>query len=171
MNVVAKDVGPGTVFTGNDFEVTAAPAEHVEPFHDSLAYRLDTSEGSIVFTGDTEPCERIVELARGADALVSMCGNFESVYDARPEDIGQTGTFGAAEMAAEAGVKELFLVHVGPDLSAPENRERGIAEIKTIFDGNVTMTDELQTYEWHQHNHDHDPPTTDTKAHPHIHRH
>ena len=171
MNVVAKDVGPGTVFTGNDFEVTAAPAEHVEPFHDSLAYRLDTSEGSIVFTGDTEPCERIVELARGADALVSMCGNFESVYDARPEDIGQTGTFGAAEMAAEAGVKELFLVHVGPDLSAPENRGRGIAEIKTIFDGNVTMTDELQTYEWHQHNHDNDPPTTDTKAHPHIHRH
>ena len=100
-----------------------------------------------------------------------MCGNFESVYDARPEDIGQTGTFGAAEMAAEGGVKELFLVHVGPDLSAPENRGRCIAEIKTIFDGNVTMTDELQTYEWHQHNHDHDPTTTDTKVHPHIHRH
>ena len=171
MNVMATDVGPGTVFTGNDFEVTAAPAEHVEPFHDSLAYRLDTSEGSIVFTGDTEPCERIVDMARGADVLVSMCGNFESVYDARPEDIGQTGTLGAAEMAAEAGVKELFLVHVGPDLSAPENRGRGIAEIKTIFDGEVTLTDELQTYDWHKHDHSEDALIADPKSHPHIHRH
>ena len=172
MNVMAKDVGPGTVFTGNDFEVTAAPAEHVEPFHDSLAYRLDTSEGSIVFTGDTEPCERIVELARGADALVSMCGNFESVYDSRrPADIGQTGTLGAAEMAAEAGVKELFLVHVGPDLSDPKNRGRGITEIKTVFDGEVTLTDELKTYDWRKHDHSHDDPPHGPAVHPHIHRH
>ena len=172
MNVMAKDVGPGTVFTGNDFEVTAAPAEHVEPFHDSLAYRLDTSEGSIVFTGDTEPCERIVELARGADALVSMCGNFESVYDSRrPADIGQTGTLGAAEMAAEAGVKELFLVHVGPDLSDPKNRGRGITEIKTVFDGEVTLTDELTTYDWRKHDHSHDAPPSGPEVHPHIHRH
>jgi ribonuclease BN (tRNA processing enzyme) len=172
INVKARDVGPGTVFTGNDFEITAAPAEHVQPYLDSLAYRLDTSEGSIVFTGDTEPCERVVELARGADALVSMCGNFESVYDERrPADVGQTGTLGAAEMAAEAGVKQLFLVHVGPDLSAPENRERGIAEVKTVFDGEVTLTDELQTYDWHKHDHSHDAPVADPETHPHIHRH
>ena len=74
-------------------------------------------------------------------------------------------------MAAEAGVKELFLVHVGPDLSAHENRDRGIAEIKTIFDGEVTLTDELQTYNWHKHDHSEDAPIADPEAHPHIHRH
>ena len=100
-----------------------------------------------------------------------MCGNFESVYDARVGDIGQTGTLGAAEMAAEAGVKELFSVHVGPDLSAPENRERGIAEVKSVFDGEVTLTDELETYDWQKHDHSHDNPIADPEAHPHIHRH
>ena len=74
-------------------------------------------------------------------------------------------------MAAEAGVKELFLVHVGPDLSAPENRERGIAEVKTIFDGEVTLTDELQTYDWHQHDHSHDAPAAGHDVPPHIRRH
>ena len=68
-------------------------------------------------------------------------------------------------------MKELFLVHVGPDLSDPENRGRGIAEIKTIFNGEVTLTDELQTYDWHKHDHSEDAPIADPEAHPHIHRH
>jgi len=171
MNVAAHDVGPGTVFTGNDFEVTAAPAEHVEPFHDSLAYRLDTKEGSIVFTGDTQPCEKVVDLARGADVLVTMCGNFDSNLEKRGIAWGQTGTLGAAEVAAEAGVGELFLVHVGPDLSSPEGRVKGIKEINEIYDGKVTMTDELQTYDWHQHEHANPDVPPDPETRPHIHRH
>ena len=93
------------------------------------------------------------------------------MYDARVGDIGQTGTLGAAEMAAEAGVKELFSVHVGSDLSAPENRERGIAEVKSVFDGQVTLTDELETYDWQKHDHSNDNPIAGPKAHPHINRH
>ena len=52
-SVAAKDVGPGPVFGGRDWQVTAAPAEHVQPWLDSLAYRVDTADGSVVFTGDT----------------------------------------------------------------------------------------------------------------------
>src|SRR5207237_66331 len=50
-SVEAKDVGPGVVFAGSDWEVRAAPAEHVQPFLDSLAYRVETPTGSVVFTG------------------------------------------------------------------------------------------------------------------------
>ena len=35
-SVAARDVGPGRVFSGPDWEVTAAPAEHVQPWLDSL---------------------------------------------------------------------------------------------------------------------------------------
>jgi ribonuclease BN (tRNA processing enzyme) len=72
-SVEAKDVDPSFVFTGSDWEVRAAPAEHVQPFLDSLAYRVETPTGSIVFTGDTQPCQSVIDLARGADALVCMC--------------------------------------------------------------------------------------------------
>ena len=51
-DVFARDVGPGKVYSGKDGEVTAAKAEHVQPYLDSLAYRIDSPEGSIVFTGD-----------------------------------------------------------------------------------------------------------------------
>ena len=51
----AKDVGPGEVATGNNWQVTAALAEHAQPWLDSLAYRVDTPEGSVAFTGDTSP--------------------------------------------------------------------------------------------------------------------
>ncbi len=53
--VHAKDIGPGLVHSSTDWEMTAAPADHVQPYLDSLAYRLDTPEGGIVFTGDTAP--------------------------------------------------------------------------------------------------------------------
>ncbi len=48
----------GAVHQAGGWRVTAAPAEHVQPWLDSLAYRLDRGDGSIVFTGDTQPCRR-----------------------------------------------------------------------------------------------------------------
>ena len=72
-DILATDVGPGKVYSGSDWEMTGARAEHVQPYLDSLAYRLDSPEGSIVFTGDTEPCQSVVDLAAGADAMLCMC--------------------------------------------------------------------------------------------------
>jgi ribonuclease BN (tRNA processing enzyme) len=165
------DATPGPVHSEDGLIVTAAPGEHVQPFLDSLVWRLETPDCSVVFTGDTQPCDRIVDLARGADALVSLCGNFQSALRERGIEEGQTGTLGAAEMAAEAGVKQLFLVHVGPDLSARENRERGLAEIASVFDGEVVLTDELTSYEIMTGMSDTSPATRDPVTHPHIHRH
>src|SRR5215207_11775433 len=62
--VATADIGPGLVNQGNGWTVTAAPAIHVQPWLDSLAYRLDSPEGSVVFTGDTQPCQSVIDLAR-----------------------------------------------------------------------------------------------------------
>ena len=102
----ARDIGPGKVFSGSDWEVTAATAEHVQPWLDSLAYRVDSVEGSIVFTGDTQPCDSVTQLARGADMMLCMCWDEQAVMDANGEYIGQCGTTGAARMAQAAGVGE-----------------------------------------------------------------
>jgi ribonuclease Z len=51
----ARDIEPGIVATGKTWEITAAPVDHVQPYLDSLAYRIDSDEDSIVFSGNTRP--------------------------------------------------------------------------------------------------------------------
>ena len=142
-DVFAKDVTEGKVFVGDDWEVTAAIAEHAQPWLDSLAYRFDTPEGSMVFTGDTRPCKSVVDLASNADIMFYMCWDAQEVMKENKEDGGQCGTTGAAEMAQEAGVKKLVLVHTGPNLSLHGNKEKGIGDVSKIFDGKVVFSDEL----------------------------
>ena len=146
-DVFAKDVGPGQVYSGSDWEVTAAPAEHVQPFLDSLAYRFDTPGGSVVFTGDTQPCDSVRDLARDADVMLCMCWDDQDVMDENGEAPGQCGTKGAAQMAQEAGVKKLALVHIGPSLSGHGVMEKGIGDVKQIYDGEIVFTDELMSFE------------------------
>ncbi len=146
-DVLARDVGPGHVASGTDWQMTAAPAEHVQPYLDSLAYRLDTSHGSIVFTGDTQPCASVVELAQGADLMLCMCWDDQEVMLQNGEAEGQCGTTGAARMAQEAGVKRLAVVHIGPHLATHGPMEKGIGDMRAIYDGNLIFADELSTLE------------------------
>ena len=142
-SVSAQDVGPGLVFSGNDWQVTAAPAEHVQPYLDSLAYRLDSSEGSVVVTGDTQPCASVAALAQGADTMLCMCWDDQEVMDQNGESDGQCGTLGAAQLAQDAGVKKLVLVHVGPHLAGHGPMEKGIGDISRVYDGQVVFSEEL----------------------------
>ena len=144
-SVSAQDVGPGRVFGGPDWEVTAAPAEHVQPYLDSLAYRVDTSEGSVIFTGDTQPCDTVTELAQGADMMLCMCWDDQAVMDSNGEAGGQCGTTGAAQMAQAAGVKKLVLVHIGPHLSGHGPMEKGVGDVSRIYDGEVVFSEELMS--------------------------
>ena len=144
-DVFARDVGPGKVFSRGDWEVTAAEAEHVQPYLDSLAYRIDSPEGSMVFTGDTQPCESVVELARGADIMLCMCWDDQETMDRNGEAHRQCGTTGAARMAQEAGVGALALVHIGPNLSRHGPMEKGLGDVRAIYHGKVIFTDELLT--------------------------
>ena len=142
-SVDAKDVEPGLVQSGDDWQVTSAAAEHVQPWLDSLAYRVDTSQGSVVFTGDTQPCRSVTDLARGADMMLCMCWDDQEVMDESGEAPGQCGTTGAARMAQEAGVGKLVLVHVGPHLSGHGPMEKGIGDIRRIYGGEIIFSEEL----------------------------
>jgi ribonuclease BN (tRNA processing enzyme) len=145
--VIAKDIGPGKVFSGKDWEVTAAPAEHVQPFLDSLAYRVDTPDGSVVFTGDTQPCDSVAELAKDADVMLCMCWDDQEIMDADGESPGQCGTIGAAQLAEKAGVKKLVLVHVGQHLSQHGPMEKGIGDVREHYSGQLLFAEELMSFE------------------------
>ena len=128
-SAAARDSGPGKVFSGTDWKVSATPTEHVQPWLDSLAYRVDSAEGSVIFTGDSQPCDSVTEFARGADMMLCMCWDDQAVLDASEEYSGRYRTTGPARMAQDAGVRTLGLVHVGPRLSAHGTMEQGIGKL------------------------------------------
>jgi len=143
--IMAKDVGPGLVHKGRNWQVTAAPTEHVQPWLDSLAYRIDSPEGSIVFSGDTQPCQAVIDLAQGADTMLCMCEDDQE----RLNDIEGThapcGTTEAAGMARAAGIKRLILVHIGAHLATHGPMEKGIGDMRRVYNGEVIFAEELMS--------------------------
>jgi ribonuclease BN (tRNA processing enzyme) len=98
-------VGPGS-FTLGPFEVTLARTAH--PI-ECYAIRLTVGGRSLVYTGDTGPCERVIELARGADVLLAEAAHPPD--PGLPDELHLTGRE-AGEHAAAAGVGRLLLTHI-----------------------------------------------------------
>lgn len=141
--VDATDIVAGWTAETDHWRITTALAEHVQPWLDSLAYRVETDAGSVVLTGDTQPCPTVLELARGADTLVSMCWDDDETMRQHGEDLAQTGIVGAATMARDAGVRRLVLTHMGPHISTPAVLEHWLARVRPIFDGEIVVGREL----------------------------
>jgi ribonuclease Z len=144
-SVGVTDVGPGKVTAHSGWTVTAARAQHVQPWLESLAYRVDSPEGSIAFAGDTGPCRSVIELAAGADMLVVNCWDHQHNMDRNGEAPGQTGTLDAGRMARDAGARQLVLTHTGPALCRPGSREKAIADIAGLYTGEIIFASELMT--------------------------
>jgi ribonuclease BN (tRNA processing enzyme) len=140
--VLVSDIGPGKVCSGSDWEVTAAKADHAPPWLDCLAYRVDSPDGSIVFAGDTRPCETVTDLATDADIMLCMRWDHQ---DRKDEEDRMCGTLDAASMAQQAGVKRLVLVHGSPNLARPGEMETVIGDVKAVYDGEVIFGEELMT--------------------------
>ena len=102
----AHDIEPGPVASGTGWTVSAAEVRHAQPYLTCLGFRFETDDGVIVFSGDTRPCDEVIELARGADLLV-----MEAVALADRQWEGsrtaESDTTGCATVAAAAGVKRL----------------------------------------------------------------
>jgi len=91
------------VLRDGTWTVSSTPAEHGPP---TLAVRIEArGAGTVAYSADTEPSERIVRLAREADILVHEAGG---------EHPGHTTVSAAARIGAEAGAGRLLLVHLPP---------------------------------------------------------
>jgi len=99
----------------------------------------------IVYTGDTRPCESVVEASRGADLLIHDSSMSEEVKQYAIEYMHSTA-LEAAEVAKEAGVKRLILTHISARYSDLESAMRLEEEAKRVFE-NVEVAKELMTVE------------------------
>jgi len=108
-----KEVGHAQgafVLSDDTWRVTVAPGSHSVPV---VGVRVEScaTNGVVVFSGDTEPCDSIVHLARHADILV---------HEANGSGNGHTSALEAAHVAVTANVKQLLLTHLPPDLDEAE---------------------------------------------------
>lgn len=100
----------------------------------SLAYRIDSEEGSIVYSGDTDYSQALIQLAQGVDLLILEC--------AFPEGHKVTGHLTpslAGEMAAQADAKMLLLTHFYPACRGKDL----ITPCQKHFSGKILLAEDL----------------------------
>jgi ribonuclease BN (tRNA processing enzyme) len=165
------DVGTGMIYQDANIKVTAVENSHfafhkgpAAGKHKSYAYRVETPDRVIVFTGDTGFSDAVTALAKGADLLVtetSSCedrkqamikdGRWQAMTPAEQEGIMQQATQGhmsledIGKMAGSAEVKTVVLSHltqrVGSDDYTP-----WAEEVKKHFSGQVLVAKDLMEF-------------------------
>jgi len=168
--VEAHNVGTGQIYQDSNITVTAVENTHFQfkegsPAYGkfkSYAYRFQTGDKSIVFTGDTGPSEAVTNLAKGADILVSealsldeikarleKAGQWQKMTDTErkgwymhmneehmtPDDVGK--------MAAAAGVKTLVMSHLSASGRDNDDYARFVTAASKFYSGRIVVAKDL----------------------------
>jgi ribonuclease BN (tRNA processing enzyme) len=173
--VHAHDVATGEVYRDANVTVTAVENTHFQigpgdpgyGKYKSYAYRFQTANGSIVFTGDTGPSDAVTALAKGADVLVSeIAAPSEIVAQFVAAGIWQNRTpaeqagfvkhmqeehltpDAVANMATKAGVKNVVLTHLSG--WTPGNQVDDFArfgdQVRKSYAGHVFVAKDLMVF-------------------------
>lgn len=139
----ATEIHAGAVVAGAGWRVTVGHAQHVQPYLECLAFRLDCDGGSVCYSGDSSPCDALLELARGCDVLIAMNHFLTGAAPSAAFAAACGHHVGNAELARAAGVKTLVLTHIPPGIDTPGARERILKEARDVFDGGVVWGEDL----------------------------
>jgi ribonuclease BN (tRNA processing enzyme) len=141
----------GEVYRDERVRVTCTLVKH-PPVVPAFAFRFDTQDRSIVFSGDTTPCDSLIALARGADVLVhevlhepsldGICANLPNATRLRRHLLDSHTTQDQVGIVArEAGVKCLVLSHFVPADSVTDDTWRDAAA--RDYDGKIVLGRDL----------------------------
>jgi len=140
---VVKELRSGDTVEENGWKLTVASVPHVQPYLVCYGFRLDTPQGSFVYSGDCGPCRAMETLADNADVLVHMCQYITGTEPSEEYTKGCMGHMELAELGARAGVRNLVMSHMLLQMDVPGVRERLIAEMKEVYQGNLIWGEDL----------------------------
>ena len=116
----------------NGFSLSSCPVDHSS---ESVALRINMPAGkSLVYSGDTDYCDDLIELADGTDILLCEC--------AMPNEMKTSGHLTPSEagnIARKSRVKHLVLTHFYPECEEVDI----IAQCKKNYDGKITEAVDL----------------------------
>ncbi|MCI0497217.1 MAG: ribonuclease Z [Thermoplasmata archaeon] len=95
----------------------------------------------IVYSGDTRPCPRLEEVARGADVLIHEA-TLGLELGEKAHEYGHSTARDAAAIAARCGVRYLFLFHLSPRYNDPAPI---LAEARDVF-ADAIVPDDLDEF-------------------------
>jgi ribonuclease BN (tRNA processing enzyme) len=135
---------PVVVMDDGEVRVTAIAVTHGHVMQ-ALAYRFDTPDGSVVFSGDTTVNEDLIALAQQADILVHGVADLgylerHGTTGAELEDMAalHTDVTRVGEVAERARVHELILTHYLPAEPGAISEAEWAARAGTNFSGKTT---------------------------------
>ncbi|MBT7819774.1 MAG: MBL fold metallo-hydrolase [Chloroflexi bacterium] len=119
-----------TIIDSDEFKVYTSPVKHFVP---TFGIIVETKDSGKVFaySCDTAPTASVVSLAQNADVFI---------HEAAGASEGHSSAKQAAEMAVEANVKELLLIHY------PVNGfdyQKLVGEAKEVFSGPVSAAEDF----------------------------
>ena len=129
------------VLRTDSFAVSASPNAHGSMPNLALRFEVPERRVAVVYSSDTEPCDEVVRLARGADTLIHEA-TFPDRHRGR---FGAHSTAGdAGQIAAKAGVRRLILCHIEADYHG--ELDALAAEARAHFAGTVEIAEEFRPY-------------------------
>ncbi len=145
--VDVTELADGFVFEQGDLRIEAFEVDHgdIKP---AFGYRIDTSDRSIVISGDTAMSKKLLEMSRGVDVLIhevisdsGLAKNSEAFQAYHRQSHTTASDLG--RLASEARPGLLVLYH-GLYYGVPEARI--VEEVKSTYDGPVVLANDLDQF-------------------------
>jgi ribonuclease BN (tRNA processing enzyme) len=149
--VNAHEIRAGVVYKDANVTVTAFATKHAM---ESYGYRFDTSDRSIVISGDTNPTQATIDACRGCDVLIHEVLTLE--WLAKRTDFQgyaaqhHTTTAQLIELATKAKPRLLVLYHASLSLRPAVDSERStpaaLLREMSPYSGHVVVGRDLDVY-------------------------
>ncbi|MDP5133730.1 MAG: MBL fold metallo-hydrolase [Paraglaciecola sp.] len=170
-NVKVVEISDGDVVNLDGFKLSAIRNSHYswpkdsEEWHkfQSLSFKFELADYTVVFTGDTGPSEAVAQLSENVDLLISEMMDVDytvnlvkrmnpnmptpafehmrqhlSKHHLVPADVGQ--------LAAKAKVKKLVVTHMSPGLDLPADFQKYTSEVAKYYQGDITIANDLDRF-------------------------
>lgn len=146
--VNVHEINPGLIYKDSHVKVEAFNVNHGTWPH-AFGFRFTTPDKVIVISGDTAPCDNIIQFAKGADILIHEVYSQKGFEKRSPiwqkyHAHHHTSTHELALIAQKTQPKLLILYHV---LFWGTSSQELLREIKDRYNGNVVIGSDLDIYE------------------------